>query len=280
VSAWFRDGTAVTGLPLEDRSWQYGDGLFETIAVRAGKPRLCDWHLERLTTGCRRLGIEPPSRTRLEEDVAAALVAAREDTDFALVKIVVTAGPGPRGYARRSARPGCYVGVFPANRLDPAAYRDGVAVRLCATRLAHQPQLAGIKSLNRLEQVLARNEWTDAGIFEGLTCDTAGNLICGTMSNVFILGPNSFLTPDLSQCGVGGIMRRKVVETAERAGLTVEVTTLDRRAFQSARSIFLTNSQFGLLPVRRLDDRHFDIDTTVRQLMSLLAADGFPEIAC
>lgn len=280
MSAWFANGDPVTAIPADERAWQYGDGLFETIAVRAGVPRLLEWHLERLGSGCRRLGIEAPAVGRLEADVAAALEAATGNTDFAVLKLVVTAGAGPRGYARRGAHPGSFVGIFPATPLDPSMYRNGVVVRQCSTRLARQPQLAGIKSLNRLEQVLARNEWTDSSVFEGLTCDTAGKLICGTMSNVFISGPHSILTPDLSHCGVSGIMRRKLVETARQAGLEVEVTELDRTVVASARSLFLTNSQFGVLPVRRLDERELDIDPTIRQLMSLLAEDGFPEIAC
>jgi len=280
VSAWFSNGGAITGIPADERAWQYGDGAFETIAIRAGVPRLLEWHLDRLGSGCRRLGIDAPDAGTLVAAVVAALEATTESTDFAVLKLVVTAGTGPRGYARRGARPGCFVGIFPASPLDASVYRRGVVVRHCSTRLARQPQLAGIKSLNRLEQVLARREWTDPAIFEGLTCDTAGNLICGTMSNVFISGPNSILTPDLSHSGVSGIMRRKLVETARQAGLAVEVTELDRSVVDAATSLFLTNSQFGLLPVRRVDERDLEVDSTVRHLMSLLAADGFPEIVC
>ena len=153
-------------------------------------------------------------------------------------------------------------------------------MRLCATRLARQPRLAGIKSLNRLEQVLARNEWTDRSVFEGLTCDTAGTLICGTMSNVFIVTDNEIVTPDLSHAGVAGIMRRKVIETAHRQDIPVAVRPIPVEALDAAGEVFLTNSQFGVLPVSRVDDRAFAVGALTQSLMAMLSNEGIGELAC
>lgn len=268
----------MSAIRAGDRSWQYGDGLFETIAVRGSEPRLLDWHLERLEVGCRRLGIGPVGRERLYRDVADALRQASSRADFATLKLVVTAGVSPRGYRRPSAaEPGVFVGLFPAQPLDAACYRDGVNVKRLATRLAEQPALAGIKSLNRLEQVLARREWDSDDVFEGLTSDTSGRLICGTMSNVFLVDGDRLLTPDLSRAGVNGIMRRKVLETL--AATDVEVVDIDAHVTDRCTEMFLTNSQYGVVPVARLDARRLRPGATTRSLMRTLARAGFPELA-
>jgi 4-amino-4-deoxychorismate lyase len=280
MSPWISNGEVRDGLPFDDRAWQYGDGLFETIAIRNRRPRLLDWHLERLATSCGRLGIAVPGTTAIQADIETAIRHAGIDSGCALAKLVVTAGQGPRGYARDTAQTNHYLAVFPGKRLEPRHYRNGVAVRMCSTRLAQQPQLAGIKSLNRLEQVLARNEWNDLSIFEGLTCDTAGELICGTMSNVFIVADNEIVTPDLSRAGVAGIMRRKVLEIAHKHDIRIAVRAIRRESLDDAREMFLTNSQFGLLPVATLDGRALEVGRQTRALAAMLVDEGIEEMAC
>lgn len=277
---WFADGREVFCIDTGDRSWQYGDGLFETIAVRGGEARLLDWHLERLQTGCRRLGIGPIAEQRLYAGVASALEQRRSEIDFATLKLVVTAGSSPRGYRRSPAsEPGVLTGWFPAQPIPPACYRDGVTVRHLATRLAEQPALAGIKSLNRLEQVLARREWDAEDVFEGLTLDTSGRLICGTMSNVFLVDKHRLLTPDLSRAGVHGIMRRKVLETCSAMGVEVALIDIDARMADRCTEMFLTNSQYGVVPVVELDGRCLQPTAMTRSLMDRLATEGFSEMA-
>lgn len=277
---WFADGREVSSVDVADRSWQYGDGLFETIAVRRGEARLLDWHIERLQTGCRRLGIGPVPGKRLYGVVAGALQQQPSRRDSATLKLVITAGSSPRGYRRSPAgEPGVFVGLFPPQSIPAACYRDGVAVRRLATRLAEQPALAGIKSLNRLEQVLARREWDGDDIFEGLTLDTSGRLICGTMSNVFLVDGDRLLTPDLSRAGVNGIMRRKVLETLSTMGRDADVVDIDAGAVDRCTEMFLSNSQYGVVPVSELDGRRLRPGETTRSVMRVLADAEFPEIA-
>ena len=281
MTTWFSDGTPVDALDFDDRAWQFGDGVFETIAVRNNAARFLDWHIERALTGCRRLGIEAPVPEKLQQAVLDAVDAAPIDTDFALLKLVVTAAGTPRGYRRAvPAESRHYAGVFASAPVAARHYEQGVRVRLCNTRIARQPQLAGIKSLNRLEQVLARNEWDDDGIFEGLTFDTDGRLICGTMSNVFIVEDNALVTPDLSHAGVAGIMRRKLIETADEAGAKVEVAAIDRERLAGSAEVMLCNSQFGILPVRDLDGRELMPGAITRQLMRAVRDAGVGDIAC
>ena len=280
IARWVSGGRLATGLSFDDRAWQYGDGLFETIAVRDGEPRLLDWHLERLAIGCTRLGLQEPPRGIIESDLVMALDVADVDTSFALVKLVVSAGRGPRGYQRRTTGTQAFLAAFGSDPIAPDLYLSGVRVRLCKTRLARQPQLAGIKTLNRLEQVLARSEWSDNSWFEGLTFDTAGMLICGTMSNVFVVRDNSIVTPDLSQAGVAGIMRRQVIEIAHLNGIAVSVRDISRDELEPVDEVFLCNSQMGVVPVGDLDGRSLAVGSMTRRLMSLLADDGLGKPKC
>ncbi len=281
MTSWFEGGEPIGSLPLDERSWQFGDGVFETIAVREGRPRFVDWHLERARIGCSRLGIEPPSTDTLAEQVLAGIGKTKVDTTFATLKLVISGGRSPRGYARMpEASAEVYVGVFAASAIDATSYLEGVRVRLCNTRLARQPQLAGVKSLNRLEQVLARNEWRDPGVFEGLTFDTEGALVCGTMSNVFIVDDKALVTPDLSHAGVAGIMRRCVSENAINAGVDIVTRPIGMHEVLTSREMFLTNSQIGIVPVREIAGRDLEIGATTRRVMKMVRDAGVTEITC
>ncbi|MCU0975687.1 MAG: aminodeoxychorismate lyase [Steroidobacteraceae bacterium] len=235
------DGAADVGLDPLDRGLQYGDGLFETVAWRRGAPRLAEYHLERMATGCDRLGIpRPPERALLAE---MAEVAGAGD---ATVKVVVTRGSGPRGYRPpRAPSPRRIVAGFEATAAPAGPWQ----ARLCATRLGRNPSLAGLKHLNRLEQVLARAEWDDPGIHEGLMLDDVGRVVCGTQSNLFVAAGGRLVTPRLDECGVAGVMRRAVLAWARACGLDAaeaHVTVDDLRA---ADEVFVTSA---LIVARRL----------------------------
>jgi len=151
--------------------------------------------------------------------------------------------------------------------------REGVQVRFCTTTLARQPALAGLKHLNRLEQVLARNEWQDAQIAEGLMLDENGNVIEGTMSNLFMLQDDILYTPDLSACGVAGIMRETILELARNTDMTVRVTNITKDHLCEADEIFLTNSLIGIWPVNRINKQTFAVGEISRRLQMLINRD-------
>ena len=140
-----------------------------------------------------------------------------------------------------------------------------------------QPVLAGIKSLNRLDQVLARTEWSDSSIFEGLMLDADDRLICGTMSNVFIGHGNSIATPALARCGVAGVMRRHLLSLFDKERIACEIRDIDVRELESADEIFIANSQFGVLPVRRIDSQRMTVGSVTRKVLQLAATNGIPE---
>ncbi len=280
MSTWFQNGQAVDATPLDSRALQYGDGLFETIAIRDSKPRLWTLHVERLLSGCGRLGIKAPDADVLIEQLAHALQSSTVDTQYALAKIIVSAGSGHRGYRRsEDGSSDSLIGIFEAAPPHADFLRHGVVTRLCETIIAVQPALAGIKSLNRLEQVLARKEWQDPDVFEGLMCDTDGQLICGTMSNVFVIHGGSVSTPALDRCGVAGVMRRHVIDTLSGNGLAVAVCDISWDQFLSADEVFLSNSQFGVLPVRTCDEQQWQVGTLSTNILSLMAQAGIEECA-
>ncbi|MDJ0938929.1 MAG: aminodeoxychorismate lyase [Woeseiaceae bacterium] len=276
MSEWFRRGEPVAGIGLDDRGLLYGDGLFETIAVRDGTPRLLDLHLARLADGCGRLGIEMPAANILERDIERALALCTADWRACTLKLVITAGEGPRGYRRApGTRPESLVGVFPSASLPD--YEQGVAVMTCRTRASIQPDLAGLKTLARLDQVLARREWDTAGTWEGLMFDADEQLTCGTMTNVFLVNGNTISTPLLDRSGVAGIMRRHLMTLLGAQSIECREERLRSDDLSAADEVFLCNSQVGAVPVRSIDERTLEPGEATRSVMALLGYNGVPE---
>lgn len=238
----------------DDRGLLYGDGVFETVAVRNGQPLSWDRHMRRLHHGCARLAITAPDIALLH---AEALHVAH-GAPRAVLKIIITRGPGARGYrAAAHAAPTRVLSVHPWPDYPEAFNHAGVAVRVCATRLGKNPALAGIKHLNRLEQVLARGEWDDPEIAEGLMLDSAGHVIEGTFSNIFAVRDGMLITPDLTACGVAGIRRELILEYAHGAAIPVTIAPLPLSELLDMHEIFLCNSLIGVWPVRELAGKPF-----------------------
>ncbi len=278
MTKWFLDGRPDAAVSADDRAVQYGDGLFETVAIRDGTPRLWNYHVERLQTGAARLGLAAPAESALRSGLHAALDQAQAERKRCVAKIILSAGQGPRGYRRAGDAPATLLtGIAEARRLPDSCHRDGVDLRLCNTRLAVQPQLAGMKTLNRLEQVLARNEWSDDAVFEGLTLDTDGRVICGTMSNVFLITGQTLATPAISRCGVSGVMRRHVLALLDGAHIECHVRDVDVGELWAADSVFISNSQFGILPARRCGHHAWQAGETFRRLEALIRESGIVE---
>lgn len=261
-------GQSAAGLDVLDRGLHYGDGLFETIACRHGTPRFLSLHLERLALGCERLSI----RYRDFAGLAAQIRELAATLPDALIKLILTRGSATaRGYAAQGDEQARVVLLqYPWPAEDPASWEHGVAVRTARGRLGENPALAGLKHLNRLEQVLIRGEWRDPAIHEALVFSSSGWLISGTMSNVFLVMEGRVVTPALTDAGVCGVMRRVVMREAQAAGLTVAETQLDAAAPSAAAEIFLTNARIGIWPVRSLDGRERLVGPVTRALQQRL----------
>jgi 4-amino-4-deoxychorismate lyase len=122
-------------------------------------------------------------------------------------------------------------------------------VRLCTTPLGLNPRLAGLKTLNRLESVLARAEWIDPRIWEGLMRDVDENIVCGTMSNLFLKRGSTLMTPVLDRCGVAGVMRRWVLETAAQLRLRPVQRRIAWKDLRESEEVFMSNAVVGLRSV-------------------------------
>jgi 4-amino-4-deoxychorismate lyase len=245
----------------------FGDALFETIACRRGRPRFLQWHLERLLLGCRRLGMDAG-----EDDIGAEIRALAREVDSAIVKLVLTRGTAvARGYGVTGREKATRITFrYPWPPETRTESQDGVRVRTGTFRLGENPALAGLKHCNRLEQVLARREWTDPGIAEALLFSSSGKLVSGTMSNVFIVEGSRLRTPRVDLCGVAGVMRRVVLREASRANIAVSEDVLDADDLRNADELFLTNARMGIWPIRALDARVLEPGPITRRLQEAL----------
>lgn len=242
------DGSAADRVSALDRGLAYGDGLFETIRVLRGVAPLRERHMARLREGCERLALPGPDVDALSRELASVA----EGMADAVVKIVLTRGVGARGYAPSvPASVTRIVAAFAAPAVPADWYRDGITVRCCALRLAAQPRLAGIKHLNRLEQVLARAEWSDPGVVEGLLFDRDDRLVSATAANAFVVIDGRTLTPPVDTCGVAGVLRGALLDAMPG----VVVQPIARDDLMRASEVFLTSSVRGVLPVRAIDGR-------------------------
>jgi len=257
-------------ISLNDRGWNYGDGVFRTLLLRRGRPHCWPRHYAKLRDDCRRLSIECPGTMLFERDLRH--VATRHPD--CVLRVTVTRGSAERGYAVPPDVPPTRVVAAGAAPVYPAEHRDhGVRARLCRTRLAIQPALAGVKHLHRLENVLARREWNDPGIAEGIMCDTDGNVISGTMSNLFAAFGTELMTPDLTRCGVAGVQRARVLELAGSHGITARVGLFDVEQLMDADEIFLVNSLIGAWQVTALEKKTWRSGRLTAEFRQWLDAD-------
>lgn len=228
--------------------------------------------MQRLQTGCECLGIQTPDADELRGE-AESLIGSQQK---GVLKLVLTRGESQRGYlAPNDVHPNriMYLSGWPD--VSQARAEAALRLRFCTTRLGMNPSTAGIKHLNRLEQVLARNEWQDDSIFEGLMLDVQDKVVEGTMSNLFIEHSGRLLTPDLSQSGVAGVVRGLVLELAAEMGEPVSESRLTTNDLLQADACYITNSLLGVRRVASLEQRRFDVSYAVNPVMQAAAARVF-----
>ncbi|MDO7898003.1 aminodeoxychorismate lyase [Pseudomonas citrulli] len=267
MESWV-DGLPADVLSLKDRGLAYGDGLFETLAVRGGQPVLLERHLQRLETGCRRLALKVDPVA-----LGAELGAYARGLGDGVLKLIVTRGDSLRGYAADPAAPARRILQGNPAPAYPATHAEqGVQLFPCTVRLSEQPLLAGLKHLNRLEQVLARAEWTDAQYAEGLMLDTSGRVIEGVFSNLFMVRDGVLITADLGRCGVAGVMRAELLFQAESRGIATRITDIALEQLHQADEVFVCNSVYGVWPVRACGSARWSVGPLTRKLQTLARA--------
>jgi 4-amino-4-deoxychorismate lyase len=258
------DGVPGDLVSIRDRGMQYGDGLFETMRCEHGRLRWFERHLARLTLGCERLGLAAPDGALLRAEAQFLAGSAPR----ALVKVMLTRGVATaRGYRPAGDERGTRI----VSAHDwPAAGSEEFRVGLSDVGLGINPAIAGIKHLNRLEQVLAQRAAGQLGLHEVLMATAAGEVVCGSMSNLFVWRDDVLLTPPVDQCGVAGVMRSLVFDAAARLGLAVRVEPLPAAALASARAMFVTNIRLGVQPVHWYEGRRLAVDGRGERLQELI----------
>lgn len=261
------NGRPAETINLADRGLQFGDGVFRTIKVLNSEPIWWARHYAKLVHDCAQIGIIAPTAATLLADIAQ--LAPSNHT----LKIIVTRGETARGYvAPADLSPNRIVQMAPLPAYSPELAEHGVTLRTCTTRASWQPALAGVKHLNRLENILARREWADPAIFDGLMFDRNDDLIEGVMSNVLVLLDGVLCTPDLSESGVAGVCREMVMLAAQRLGIPTAVCKINRMQLPAVQALWVCNSLAGLLPVVALDDWRWPVSALQRDLRAILLA--------
>jgi 4-amino-4-deoxychorismate lyase len=248
VNGQFKDS-----LPVSDRGLQYGDGVWETLLISSGKIILLDEHLKRLQWGCNSLNIIGLDEATLRQEI---LLISKDISDC-ILKIIITRGSGGRGYSAQGLNsPTRILSLHNIpNTID--RYRNsGINICNCTTQLSHNPQLSGFKTLNCLEQVLARSELTD-DYQEGIVSDIQGHIIEGTMSNLFLIVGEQVITPRLTQCGIQGIMRAYIIKLLANKNIDLVERCVSMQDIENADRLFFTNSVIGLWFVTKINNIEF-----------------------
>lgn len=254
---------ASQAIAADDRGLQYGDGLFETALLIDGQVRFLDDHLQRLFRGCERLGIPAPERQTLLDEITQVSTASTRG----VLKIIVTRGAAGRGY--RPPDVAAATRIIALHPLQEIPQHD-LKLRWCETRLGRNARLAGIKHLNRLEQVLAQSEWRAGDFDEGLMMDTEGEVVCATAGNMFAVRDGALITPDLRFAGVQGVMRAQVLKAAAELRICVSEEPLWPHDLETASEIFITNAVRGIRSATALDSLQWSDKTVATRLTHAL----------
>jgi 4-amino-4-deoxychorismate lyase len=257
----------MTGtISVADRGLQYGDGLFETISCVDGQPRWLERHLQRLALGCQRLKISCPVAALLRGEI----MATARKSDRSMLKLIVTRGSAvERGYRPTGREQATHVLLqYPWPAATQPEFRLGVS-SVC---LGENPVLAGIKHLNRLEQVLAQQQFSGQSLDEVVMLSSSGAAICGSMSNLFVCEESALLTPEVTRCGVAGVMRGLVLEAAQALGLALRVVSITPERVRQAPSLFVTNVRLGIQVVYSFEGRPLQMDARVSRLQDWIGA--------
>ncbi len=256
------NGIPSTHIDVRDRGLQYGHGVFETVVIKDGEPKLWSYHAKRLRSGLQLLGISFDI-----EPLVCFIYALAVKLEHCILKVTVTAGCADRGYAYISGKPTSLVSAYAPVCFNQAR-QQGFSSFFCAHRLSAS-YFSAIKHLNRLESVMAASECKEKGYDEGLLLSYEGCLIEGIRTNLFIRSGNTWLTPDLSLHGVKGVMRALVMSILDKQGIKVVESAIDYKTIALAQEFFCCNSVMGIVPFVTCEQISFDIGQTTRELQQL-----------
>ncbi|MCG9711663.1 aminodeoxychorismate lyase [Shewanella insulae] len=251
-----------------DRGLAYGDGLFATMRCRGTEVLFLESHLLRLAQGANRLGLPLPEAALTEQIAKACEQGAKQFSQDYCLKVLISRGTGGRGYMPpQTPAPTCVLSLheIPAHYLQWQA--GGIKLQVSQVTLGQQPLLAGMKHLNRLEQVLIRTHQLDVGFDDWLVCDTAGNIIEASMANLFFIKGGTIVTPSLEQAGVAGVMREQLLLWFVLAGFNLEVRRVSLEELAHFDHVLACNSLFGAVAVNGIAEHSFGHSPLIKQLL-------------
>ncbi|CAH0526532.1 aminodeoxychorismate lyase [Vibrio hippocampi] len=264
---YWRNNVVIEQVSVTDRSFQYGDGCFTTIRVEQGQPVFWSLHKQRMLRAIERLKLKPIDWQLTERQ----LMKLAQSYQHGGIKIHLSRGEGGRGYSPDLEGDTLVtLSTFAYPSHYQALQLQGVSLALCETRLGLNPLLSGIKHNNRLEQVLIKHELEQKGYVDGVVLDLNGHVIETSMANVFWLKDGTLYTPNLSQSGVEGVMRQRVLELTEQWGIPTKTVYVPIETLFDAEEVFMTNSILGVAPVVAITDICFNIGDFSRRLQETL----------
>lgn len=243
------NGVESEQVNLADRGFNFGDGHFTTMKVVKGEVQLFDLHLARLKHACQMLFIDFKHWT----DLVLHIHAQALTLDSGVLKLVITRGIGGKGYSPE----GCSEASWFLQARDIPAFYDtwqqtGIALTVCRYQQTVNPVLSGLKTLNRLDQVMIKQELLGCDELDGIVCSTEGYVIETSMANIFWVKDNVIYTPSMQRSGVEGVMRKRVMDLVVSLNLSVEVGDYTIDKIISADEIFITNALMDIVPVNML----------------------------
>ncbi|MDA7746580.1 aminodeoxychorismate lyase [Psychromonas sp.] len=265
------NGLKSNDINAADRGLAYGDGLFSTIKIESG--HVVDWtlHLERLKEGAQRLFFPQVDWLQLQQEIFDSAETIKAHPHYVL-KVILTRGSGGRGYSAQGCeQPTRIISLSAFPEMYFQWQKNGIAIVQCETQLGRNKQLAGLKSLARLEQVLIKQELASKGALEGLVCDEFGHVIEACSANIFVFLNGHWITPKLDYCGVAGVMRKRILKHASIDVTEQNITVND---IKQASSIFLSNALMGIVPIVQYEDKRYSTEQLQRiiELQRLLVS--------
>ncbi|MDO6426929.1 aminodeoxychorismate lyase [Thalassotalea sp. 1_MG-2023] len=251
------NGIRTEDISIKDRGLAYGDGVFTTAKIVDGTILLLAEHIDRLKESCARIALSNIDWHALK----AELVKQSTAFPLAVLKVMITAGTGGRGYSRIGvSKPNVIVMVheFPKHYID--WHQTGVSIGIAKTQLGINPQLAGIKHLNRLEQVLIRKELDESDWQDLIVTDVQNNIVETSCANVFWIKNNAVFTPELGSSGVAGLLRTQAISQFSK----VKLVKAPIDALKEVDAMIICNSVMGYVPVENFNGQTLSLSVASR----------------
>jgi 4-amino-4-deoxychorismate lyase len=255
METYLINGEFEAGVSPYDRGLSFGDGVFRTFTVSNGVPNHWEAQYQKLYDDCQALKLKCPFSQIILEDIVKLFP---KDTTLKVAKVIITRGNSMRGYAvPQNISPNRVLIKSSLPNYPNNYFEQGVNLQVFSIRLSSQPLLAGVKHLNRLENVLARMEIVDSEMYDGVLLDENNHVIECSNANIFARFNSQLITPSLTKCGVSGVTRQRIISIAQLLGLSVAQESCTLESFNSADEVFICNSVFGAFNVKAIGQTTF-----------------------